>query len=283
MFDQGTPTQLPIIQSIRASYEFLWTNRHDFMRMCALPALILGFADVIAIALFPPVDGKITYQALAVMVAPALFLYVMFSVAWHRRFLRPSENSTIWEALRWDARKTVFFLRLVAIFVCVAVISLSPTIILTIVGGLLSIVSGAAGASAAIPQGISIFATGIVMTIALVLYARLSLWLPATAVDEKHTILSVWTLGRGNAWTLLGITLGAALPLMFFAILVTSSVQSMAHGLGIDSNLTGRFISALTAGFTNYLTLAAEITALSIAYQKLSRPADPGMPVFRTD
>jgi hypothetical protein len=283
MFDQPSPNRLAIFPAIGEAYEFLWANRNDFARMSALPVLILAFADVIAIALFPLQEGRVTYQALAVMLAPAVFLYAMFSVAWHRRFLRSSETSTFWEALRWDGRKTVFLLRLVAIFLCVALISLSPTIIVAIVGGILSIMSGAAGASVVAPQGIGLLGSAVVMMIALLLYARLSLWLPATAVDDKYGPVAIWTLGQGNSWSLVGITLGAALPMMIGAIAIASFVQSFVMGIGINTHLTGRFIAALASGFCNYVTLAAEITALSIAYQKLSRPADPGMPIFRND
>ena len=283
MFNQQLSNRLSIFPAISEAYEFLWENRNDFARMSALPVVILAFADVIAIALFPPQESGITYEAWAARLLPAAFLYVMFSVAWHRRFLRSSETSTFWGALRWDGRKTIFLFRLVGIFLCVALISLSPTIIVVIIGGILSMMSGAAGTSVVAPQGIGLLGSAVVMTIALLLYARLSLWLPATAVDEKYGPVAIWTLGQGNSWSLAGITLGAALPLMLGTIAITSFVHSSLMGLGLDTHLTGRFITALASGFCNYVTLAAEITALSIAYQKLSRPANPGMAMFRKD
>ena len=283
MFDQQTPNRLGIFLTISEAYEFLWANRNDFARMSALPVLILAFADVIAIAFFPMQDGRITYQAWAVRLVPAVFLYVMFSVAWHRRFLRSSETSTFWEALRWDGRKTVFFIRLISIFLCVALISLSPTIIIAIIGFIISTMSGVIGMSAVPPQGISLLGSTIVMTIALLLYARLSLWLPATAVDERYGPTAIWRLGQGNSWSLVGITLGAALPMMLGAFAIGSFVQSFVTGLGINGHLTGRLITALASGFCNYVTLAAEITALSIAYRKLLQQKNAGVPFFQND
>lgn len=284
MYDQQTPPRLAIFACIGEAYEFLWANRADFVRMSALPVLILALASVIAVALFPAADARmVSYKALAVTILPAIFLYVMFSVAWHRRFLYPEESNTFWEALRWDGRKTLFFLRLIGIFLCVALISLSPTIILTIVGGVMSALSGAAGAPASTLQGIGFLGTAIVLAIALLVYARLSLWLPATAVDEKFGLAAIWLLGRENSWTLLGITLGAALPAGFVAIFIGSAAHGLVTSLGIEENLTGRFIAALVTDFCRYVTLAAEIAALSVAYRKLSRPAGPGMPIFRND
>jgi hypothetical protein len=284
MYEQPDAPRLPIFPTIQQSYEFLWSNRDDFFRMSAAPVVILALVEVLATALYPVKPGTgVTPQLLAILIVPSAILYVMFSVAWHRRFLKSSEHVTFWVALRWDKRKTLFLIRLVGIFLCVALISASPTIILTIVGGLLSIMSGAAGGSAAAPAGIGMIGMAIVLTIALLLYARLSLWLPATAIDEQYSLIAIWQLGRGNSWNLLGITLGAALPLMLIAILFAGALSGILLGSGLEGNLTGRFIAGLVGVFCNYVVLAAEITALSIAYRTVSRPADPGMPVYRTD
>ena len=64
----------------------------------------------------------------------------------------------------------------------------------------------------------------------------------------------------------------AMLPLAFLISLALSLVVSIVTSLGIQSNLTGLLITGLALGFTKYLALAAEITALSIAYRKLSSP-----------
>jgi len=70
---------------------------------------------------------------------------------------------------------------------------------------------------------------------------------------------------------------------MLGAFAIGSFVQSFVTGLGMNSHLTGRLITALASGFCNYVTLAAEITALSIAYRQLSQQKNAGVPFFRND
>ena len=265
-------SKLPILACISESYEFLWSHRSEFLRMCALPVLILAFVHTIAFSIFPQQGLSPPIKAFALREAAAIFLYAMFGVAWHRRFLRRTEQITIWEALRWDSRKTLFFIRFITVAICATIAALPIFLILlfeskTLDG--LSIFSGSIGIN---QRNLIVILVFVSASLWMLIFTRLSLWLPAAAVDEKHSIISIWRLGKENGWSLVAITLGAMLPLAFLISLALSLVVSIVTSLGIQSNLTGLLITGLALGFTKYLALAAEITALSIAYRKLSSP-----------
>ncbi|HAA91875.1 MAG TPA: hypothetical protein DCS82_13185 [Rhodospirillaceae bacterium] len=283
MNDQQTPPRLAIFACIGEAYDFMWSNRADFFRMSALPVLILAFVHTVAFTVFPQTTDLPSVKAIATRETAAMFLYAMFGVAWHRRFLRHSEQTTFWEALRWDGRKTLFFLRFILAVVCATLAALPPILILMIGGGGMTLVSSAAGTVGMAPGHLLTFLIVIAFAVWLIVFTRMSIWLPATAIDERYSFVGAWGLGRNNSWTLVGITLGAMLPLMLIISVALSFVVSILVGLGIQTNLTGLFLAGLALGFAKYLALAAEITALSVAYQKLSRPTDPGMPIFRTD
>ncbi|MEE2932338.1 MAG: hypothetical protein VX941_02825 [Pseudomonadota bacterium] len=273
MYNEKRSHRLPILSCISEAYEFLWSNRADFILMSALPVFILALVHTAAFSVFPQQGSTPPINAIAVRETAAAFLYAMFGVAWHRRFLRETEQVTVWEALRWDARKTLFFIRFITAAFCATAAALPIFAILFTDGSKLTFLSTIAGNIGIGLRPLIALLTIAAISIWMLVFTRLSLWLPATAVDEKHTIVSVWSLGESNGWSLVAITIGAMLPLIFLVSFAVSLVVFIITGLGIQSNLTGHFIMGLALGFTKYLALAAEITALSIAYKKLSKPA----------
>jgi len=241
--------------------------------MSALPVFILALVHTAAFFIFPQEGPTPSINAIAVRETAAVFLYAMFGVAWHRRFLRETEQITFWEALRWDARKTLFFIRFITAAVCATAAAFPIIAILLADASNLTVLSTIAGNIGITLRPLIALLTIAAISIWMIIFTRLSLWLPATAVDEKHTIASVWLLGKSNGWGLVAITIGAMLPLAFLISLALSIVASIVTVLGIQANLTGHFIMGLALGFTKYLALAAEITALSIAYKRLTTPA----------
>tara|TARA_B100001093_G_scaffold340624_1_gene325414 strand:- start:498 stop:1322 length:825 start_codon:yes stop_codon:yes gene_type:complete len=273
MYNEKKPPRLLILGCISEAYEFLWINRADFVLMSALPVVILALVHTAAFSVFPQQGPTPSINAIAVRETAAGFLYAMFGVAWHRRFLRETEQTTIWEALRWDARKTLFFIRFITAAFCATAAAFPIFAILLTDARNLTVLSTIAGNIGIGLRPLIALLTIAAISIWMLIFTRLSLWLPATAIDEKHTIVAVWSLGRSNGWSLVAITIGAMLPLAFLISFALSLVVSIITGLGIQSNLTGHFIMGLALGFSKYLALAAEITALSIAYKKLTAPA----------
>ena len=258
-------SKLPILACISESYEFLWSHRSEFLRMCT-PCVNFSLCAHHCLFNLSSTRFKPT-NSLCFARGSSNFLYAMFGVAWHRRS-PPTEQITIWEALRWDSEDVILYTFHYSGHLCHDSTSIFLILLFESKTDGLSIFSGSIGIN---PRNLIVLVF-VSASLWMLIFTRLSLWLPAAAVDEKHSIISIWRLGKENGWSLVAITLGAMLPLAFLISLALSLVVSIVTSLGIQSNLTGLLITGLALGFTKYLALAAEITALSIAYRKLSSP-----------
>jgi len=278
--------KLMIRETVFEVLQFLWANRPDLVRMIAAPVLALSILHMALATVFKDyaaakADGITMLQFFALVVAIALptVFYVMFAVAWHRRCLRPEEQTTILIALKWDHRKTLFLLR----FILISIISLIAALPVLIVSGIVGMtgagglaVSGAGGPTTAdlIVQVIKLLLLFVVMLVQV----RLSLLLPATALDQKLTLMEAWVIGRGNSWRLLAVLLLSVAPAMVIVLLVGSAVGAISQATGLGALLTFRFIGQLALDFASYIVVAASVSALSMSYRALRQRPSPGMP-----
>lgn len=278
--------KLMIRETVFEVLQFLWENRPDLVRMIAAPVLALSILHMALATVFKDyaaakADGITMLQFFALVVAIALptVFYVMFAVAWHRRCLRPEEQTTILIALKWDRRKTLFLFR----FILISVISLIAALPVLIVSGIVGMtgagglaVSGAGGPTTAdlIVQVIKLLLLFVVMLVQV----RLSLLLPATALDQKLTLMEAWVIGRGNSWRLLAVLLLSVAPAMVIVLLVGSAVGAISQATGLGALLTFRFIGQLALDFASYIVVAASVSALSMSYRALRQRPSPGMP-----
>lgn len=279
---------LPVGDIVAETYRFLWANRRDMLRLAAMPILTLSIL-VIAITFGlggePVEDGEksvaFTVGQVLLVIASTVF-YVMFAVAWHRRCLRPEEQLTIWTALRWDQRKTRFLLRSIAVGLIVAAMALAillmASIVAGVVGGGATMIIGVGGKS--LPRGLVMIVTLATIIPALLLNARLALWLPAAAVDDPMTLPEAWQTGDGRSWRLFSILAMVSAPgIMLFMI----AVPILAHAgaaMGVGDTLTFALIKGLVATFIDYVVIAAGVSGLSFTYKRLRPPSGPGMPFF---
>jgi hypothetical protein len=267
-------------------FQFLWANRPDLVRMIAAPVLALSILHMALATVFKDYAATATsgitmlqFFALVVAIALPTVFYVMFAVAWHRRCLRPEEQTTILIALKWDRRKTLFLFR----FILISVISLVAALPVLIVSGIVGwtgatgmAVGGAGGPTTAvlIVQVIKL----ILLFVVMLVQVRLSLLLPATALDQKLTLMEAWVIGRGNSWRLLAVLLLSVAPAMVIVLLVGSAVGAISQATGLGATLTFRFIGQLALDFASYIVVAASVSALSMSYRALRQRPSPGMP-----
>ena len=267
------PTLSPVTASdcIRASLRFLSENRNDFKALAFGPALVLVaghlFAHVISPELFVLEDAgapgdrtlQITGQGMLTALAIGLFdltVLSVFAVAWHRRYLRPDENPTVREALRWRGRTARYLGRVLALLFGAAIVSGFVTQLLAMLGPAL-------GPLVAVVQ--------LAVMVAVPYWAvRFSLLLPAVAVDATLKARESWNLSRGIGWQLLLIFILAGFAAIIALLVLVAPITLIFHGVGLP--LIGFALSDLAGAGIQLLISAAVVGALSHAYHLRSAP-----------
>lgn len=280
--------KLAIRDSILEVLGFLWTNRPDLFRMIAAPVLALSVINTAVAALLPKPETPTTELQTAATISTALLIgvsfifYVMFAVAWHRRCLKPEEQTTIWTALRWDKRKTQFMTRSLVIAIILITVAVSVGVVITIVGGGIGLVStvGTGATGKAVPTLLGAVGTLIIVVFVFLMNSRLALWLPAAAVDDNLTLMETWVLARGNTWRIFAVVLLASAPGILFFFVVDMAVKAASQSLGMGDTLTFRLIASLALNLANYIVIAIGVSALSTVYRELRHPTSPGMPYY---
>ncbi len=270
--------QLPVIGTAIDAYTFVWENRRDFLLLAFLPIVIGAIADTVLRGfLVPDADvpaepgaADLTQPRLGALVSAfvTLVLYVMFAVAWHRRFLA-EEQTTVGAALRWGPRHMRFLTRFFALVLFMVAVGFG-------VGGSLTI-GGEAGPG---PLRLLLLIGALVGT--LLVYSRLLLIFPAAALDEKVSPLDSWRLTRGNSWRMVGISFLPIVPIWIASIFVAVPVLSGIAGLGLQGSLTATLVASLIEQAFVFAGVAVTVSALSIAYRDFKAAASTSTAVTPT-
>jgi hypothetical protein len=178
-----------------------------------------------------------------------LGIWVMFSVAWHRRYLIPDQICTLQEAVHWGWRQTRFILVAAALLALAFVVVIVVVLLLAQVGYT--------------EPGIEIEAV-ILLLIGLP-YSRLSLLFPASAVDHRMSVGECWELTEGNSWRLLLIISLVGIPVYMVAVAIGFFLAALG---GFDSLIIGFVVRSIYESLS-FVGIAFGITGLSIAYHRL--------------
>jgi hypothetical protein len=283
--------RLPVRDTLLDVFKFLWTARRDLLLMAAIPVVGLTIYQVVMTDLLGVIDpaapvvggAPATFSDVVILYLPSLFLYIMFAVAWHRRYLMRGESSTVWSALRWDPRKLKFLWHFLLIAMIAGAVVAVPIVMLTIFGVVLNFAAAAAATATEVSPPVDVNTLSSVIGVAagvmtMIVYLRLSLWLPATAVDAPFSLLESWRLGRGNSLRIFIIACGAEIGLWVFAMILSFAVGSLPTSI-----ITMHLIVALIENALAYAVLAAGIAAISVCYERLlariaNDPMYSGMP-----
>lgn len=263
---------LPVMNTIASAYRFVWEDRAALIRIAALPVVVLALAGTVLDFLLPdqplpppaedgtidPAEVPINFGGL-IQAGLTLCFYVMFAVAWHRKWLLPSESVTVWSALRWEGRKSRFLLRLFG------------TSLLSMVGALpAAIVAIVLTYTQLLPLQV---ASLLIAAAVLVTFSRLSLLFPATAVDEAISVKECWQTTRNNGLRMLAIVIAPALPITLLQIVVFSLLYSVGSAEAMLETLTGTLALSLLQQAFSYAGIAVGVTALSVSYDHFRQHA----------
>ena len=246
-------TKIPFFETIILAYRFLSDQSRDFINLALLPVVVLAILDTLVAVSLPDggdAGGTATTGGSVIGGLVGIILNigagVMFAVAWHRRFLVPQEGASVYRAYRWRARHSKFLFVSIAIGLLVLLAALIPILVGVLLG----------------PVGVILFVGAIL--IAGLMSARLSMLLPAIAVDDLMNFNQAWELAHGNAWRIFGAFVLAAIP-----IGLATSIANLVLGgvLGSDPGAPGLFVSAFVNEFFAFAAAAIGVTVLSEAYR----------------
>ena len=258
-----TAGSLSAIQLVKEAYRGWNANRGAWLTALALPAAI----DVVANAAFwhhttslvdqvqqgtgqeagleSLLGGEMLLRVLA-LTAVKIIAMTLFAVSWHRLALLGERPRLIPEVRSEHIR---FALVVFALGLCLSSIMS--------IGFLFTLLP---------PAGM---ATILALILALLVYVKLSMLLPAAAVGVPCRIQDAWQMTSGQVLTLFWASLLALLPIIFGSLLLTlllPGAQPKLFGEGLLADLVLLAVEALL----NYFTLAMMVAIISLAYKEIA-------------
>lgn len=229
---------------ITQAYAFVWRERLTCLRLAGPAVLGLSLFSALVFRL------EIGHQWLLSLVA------TQFAVAWHRHQLLPDEAVSLRSTYQWGRPFGRYLLWVMGISLMTAPMVIGSQVF--------SVYASAALVGAHSPwiTSVSWLVSLPLLVPALLIFARLSPALPATAIDRPLSYRQVWQLTRGWGWQVLALMLFVAGPATLF------SMVCMTLASGVDGALTGLLI-LLGCGLS-FLSVALLSTALSLLYLQLT-------------
>ncbi len=256
-------TPLPVLDTVRGAYAFVWRERRQFWQLTLPPLVIL--AILATLVQWGTVYSNVTLDGVRsfsvqrsgwvgvlsfVLLILNIWVWLAYSVAWHRSYLLPAGGYSSVDAYRPHGRQICFLWTACKIF------------LLMIPGFFVVPLLAAFAATGFLLMILGILAYGYV-------YGRLLIWLPAVAVDDRLRFGEVWAVSRGNGFRLLAVVLGVTLPLIALSLPALVFAGPLGVAEGATRSLTLGLIGSLIMEFLSFIGLAASISALSIAYGAL--------------
>jgi hypothetical protein len=269
--------RLSILETVGASYDALWENRDDALRLAAVPAgLFLALQLFIGWQFQPPpmpegAEGSPAVPAIDPWFFAAAFLGVvpatLFSCNWLRALLLgPAAAPGL--GLRWGWRETRFLIYavlvpLIAMLAALAV-GIPVAAIFAVIGMVLGQVQGPPASPGAMPSTLLILAGALPMVAAQIYVAiRLMLALPAAALDRVQSLRLSAGLTRGNVFRIFLAFLLGVFP-FYLGILVLELLLGVT-GVFRSVPLTGTLLVVLVS----LLLSAAASAVMATVYRRL--------------
>jgi hypothetical protein len=245
--DLYSNNKLPVFQIL--SDVIILTLEHSFtLFRFGAPFLIFNMLILFSSTIYTPQEDTFTLENILVYILVSIVYFgtmIMAIIGCHRTFLLNSESISNTKTLRFSGREIRFIGWLILIMLCVILIMLPSAFLLAIAA---RSVSGALVLQIILP----IFQWYI--------FSRLSLVLPATAIDERNfTISSAWNISSGNGWRL------------------TLLVGLLPFAIGLLLSFLPEYDSIfyyLIIWFVSIIISVIEIGLLSLSYSYLSKHAN---------
>lgn len=236
---QAMNGSLGVVDTITTAVNQLWAERKTLARLLILAGFVNGLLDW-GLATLVESHGWGWYYVLAVL---HTLVYTVLAVRVHRLVL--GVPNPIQGIVRWSGRETKFLGWLVVVYFYFFLIMVAFGVVASVVAGIVGVLPSANDSWG--------MALGVVLVSlpAAYLLARLSVLLPAIAIDQKRNLAWAWSLTEGNGWRLVLILW--VLPMLVSALLPEVEMSGL-----IESTAWSLFLGVSTA---------IQIALLSVAFK----------------
>ncbi len=271
--------RIPVFRIVTEAYAFLWQQRRDFLFLGAPAFMVVAILSTLLTVLFPELSSDIdegmepevpgTFLLIALpIIVIWVAVWMMFAVAWHRKYLVPDDDVTVRAAYHWRPRHTRFLGAAI-------VVGLWAGLTFVLVFFTAIAVSGPFTRSLwpeAAPEQWVLAMIGLVVwwiaeLSAAFVAARYSMLLPSSTVGQRMSSAESWKFTRGNGWRLALIYILIAIA----AFVITLPIDLLSDSDGIIANV----VAMLLDEFVWFVTAALYISVLSIAYRRLMTVMPP--------
>ena len=242
-------TPINVAKIVYGAFAVPWANRAAFARKLATPFAFLVIFGVVETLWITQMPSPLLWGVIALH----LLVFVLFAVSCHRLVLLDTVTVAKAPLPRWTRRETRFLWRFIVLWFVSAAVGFTCIALLTFaVFPWLKKIE---------PTWLASLATLLFMLPMYYILARLSLVLPATAVDRRVNLGWAWELSEGNSWRLLLVV--GVLP---WIVSIPAYLIDFA-GPNVVVTVAMTMLGAAL--------LTVEISALSLAYRELTRNEPP--------
>lgn len=240
---------LPIRRILVAAVWLVWDKRVRLFLALALPVLLILLLEAVIPMFYPKEPGLVAKTIMWAVYLVRVIPYALFIMTCHRIFLLGNDSVPRYGIWRWSYRELQFFGWLLMLYI-IYYLSLVPVFFLAWVSPMLAGIDG-------VYTGLLLLMFVLVILAAYVL-ARLSVLVPAAALEHRPTVKGAWGLTRGY-----GIQ-------MFILVIILPWIFALIVGL-LPWIETYQAILDLTFTLIWIVLLSLEVAMLSLAYRQLSK------------
>ncbi|RED47649.1 hypothetical protein [Aestuariispira insulae] len=262
--DDHQNPQLAMTACVALSWQHFWSEFRDFRSLVFLPAVVPALIAAVLQAVNPGFVLGYNPEHQTLVIGPGLLLvflikvalFVMFSVAWHRKLLLPDESPTVWEALKWRPEKSAYLFKSLAILM----LAFAFSVILS--GVLATIIGGGAG---------QLFGMAAGYGVALYIYARLAPWQIGSTIGDTTPLAEVIRTGKDKAWSFAGLAFISHIFLLGLPVAANYLLGMIFADAMILESPVLFLLSSLIGNFMEFAGLALAVGMLSFGYRSWSR------------
>lgn len=257
--------QLPVIGILREAFQNISSRRSRLIRSIALPALAISFLSIYIWSSSDPTEEPASLIIVIFLELLSGVYYAFLAVSCHRVFLDDADEPTMIEGISLGHRQLRYIFKAIVVLIPFAVSLVLFAILM--VFGFMYIESVA---MSELEQ--TAMAWAVLIPIQY-FSSRISLILPAAALNKNLSIASAWELSRGNGWRMTAVILFAPIAtdviwFLFLGGLPSESIAALALDIVISL-----FAGVVAVGVLSYsykhlsgksnLNIAAHVDAIS--------------------